>query len=60
MKKFITSGPGLKFIKKKSCSTQLSMKSQLLKSLKTKMLKNKYFLNAFELSDVVFIMLNKC
>ena len=31
------------------------MKSQLL--LKTKILKNKYFLHAFKLSDVVFIML---
>ena len=36
------------------CSTQLSMQFQLL--IKTKLLKNKAFI-AFELSDVVFIML---
>ena len=37
-----------------SCSTELSMKFQLL--IKTKMLKVKYFL-AFKLSDTAFILL---
>ena len=47
--------PGLEVIKRFSCSTQLIMRFQLL--IKTKMLKNKGFLFAFKLSDVVFIML---
>ena len=41
-------------IKVMSCSTQLSMKFQLL--IKTKLLENKDFL-ALEYSDVVFILL---
>ena len=45
---------GLEFIKLFSCSTQLSMKFQLL--IKTKMLKTYDFL-AFKLSYAVFIML---
>ena len=45
---------GPEVIKLLSCSSQLSMKFQML--IKTNMLKNKYFL-AFKLSDVVFIML---
>ena len=46
--------PGPEVVKLFSCSTQLSMTSQLL--VKTKLLKSKGFL-AFKLTDVEFIML---
>ena len=46
--------PGLEVIKLSSCSSQLSMKVQLL--IKTKMLKIQTF-HALKLSDAAFIML---
>ena len=52
-KKNITSGPGRKVLKVVSCSTQLSMKFQLL--IKIKIQTNKEV--SLSLSDAVFIML---
>ena len=48
------SNPSLKVIKRFSCSSQLTMKFQLV--VRTKMLKNTDF-SRFQFSDVLFIML---